>query len=148
MTAMQAQIWKGSTFTIERHQDPVTDAAVFRFAGPFTARDMYSALTPIDMRNLFESHPPHHPPTVNIFDLAGVPYIDSCGLGLIVGQFVRCQNKGVRFIVAGITPRALALFKITRIDQLFPITSTVDEALAMAAVAIIPPHPEADRSAN
>jgi anti-anti-sigma factor len=134
MSALHAQIWKGSSFTIERNQDPVTDAVVFHFSGPFTARDMYSSLTPIDLRNLFESHPPHHPPTVHIFDLAKVPYIDSCGLGLIIGQFVRCQNNSLRFIVAGITPRTLSLFQITKTDRLFPITGTVDEALALAAV--------------
>jgi len=128
MSSMQAQVWKGSTFTIERKEDAGADAVIFRFSGPFTARDMYAALTPLALRNMFESVPPQNAPRVNIFDLSEVPYMDSCGLGLIIGHFVRCQNNGVRLIAAGVTPRVLQLLKTTRTDHLFPITPTVDEA--------------------
>ena len=128
MSSMQAEVWKGSTFTIERKDNPATEAVIFRFAGPFTARDMYAALTPLALRNMFESDPPHSTPKVNIFDLTEVPYMDSCGLGLIIGHFVRCQNKGIRLIAAGVTPRVLQLLKTTKTDHLFPMTPTVDEA--------------------
>ena len=96
MSGMQAEIWKGSTFTIERKDNPAAETVVFSFSGPFTARDMYAALTPVALRNMFESDPPHSTPKVNILDLTQVPYMDSCGLGLIIGHFVRCQNKGIR----------------------------------------------------
>jgi anti-anti-sigma factor len=128
MSTMQAQIWRGATFSIERRQNPAADAVIFRFSGPFTARDMYAALSPAALRNIFESDPPRHVPSVNIFDLTEVPYMDSCGLGLIVGHFVRCQGKGVHLIAAGVAPRVLELFKTTKTDHLFPITATVDEA--------------------
>jgi anti-anti-sigma factor len=128
MSAVQAQVWKGTTFSIERKQDPAADAVIFRFSGPFTARDMYAALSPAALRNIFESDPPHHKPSLNIFDLTEVPYMDSCGLGLIVGHFVRCQGKGVHLIAAGVVPRVLELFKTTKTDHLFPMTATVDEA--------------------
>jgi anti-anti-sigma factor len=134
MSTVQAQIWKGSTFTIERKKSATENAVIFRFSGPFTARDMYATLTPVALRNIFEpdeaaSH--NQPPTVNILDLTEVPYMDSCGLGLIVSHFVRCQNKGVRLVAAGVTPRVLQLFKTTKTDQLFPMTGTLDEASAL-----------------
>ena len=129
MSTVPAQIWKGSTFHIERSQGKFPDSLVFRFSGPFTARDMYAALTPAALKNLFETEPtPRHPASVNIFDLTDVPYMDSCGLGLIVGHFVRCQNKGVRFLAAGVSPRVLQLFQTTKTDHLFPITGTVEDA--------------------
>ena len=129
MSGIQAQIWKGSTFTIERTQ--VDGAVIFRFSGPFTARDMYATLSPEALGNVFESDAKSHrtQAAVNIFDLTEVPYMDSCGLGLIVGHFVRCQSKRVRVVVAGASARVRELFKTTRIDQLFPMTSTVDEVL-------------------
>jgi hypothetical protein len=68
MSTVPAQIWRGATFTIERSQNPAADAVIFRFSGPFTARDMYSSLTPLALRNIFESDPPHHAPNLNIFD--------------------------------------------------------------------------------
>jgi len=132
VSTVPAQIWKGSTFRIERMAGSVADSVVFRFSGPFTARDMYAALSPEALRKLFESEPtPHHPATINIFDLTDVPYLDSCGLGLIVGHFVRCQGNGVHFIAAGAGPRVLELFKTTKVDHLFPMTGTVDEAASL-----------------
>ena len=132
MSTVPAQIWNGSVFKIERSHGQIANSVVFRFSGPFTARDMYAALTPAALKNLFETEPvPRNPAQVNIFDLTDVPYMDSCGLGLIVGHFVRCQTKGVHFIAAGVGPRVLALFKTTKTDHLFPITETVDEAASL-----------------
>jgi anti-anti-sigma factor len=134
MSTAPAQIWRGSSFHIERSEGPTSDALVFRFSGPFTARDMYAALTPAALKNLFEMEPTSgRPVKINIFDLTEVPYMDSCGLGLMIGQFVRCQNKGVRFIAAGVSPRVLQLFQMTKVDNLFPITDTVQEAAALSS---------------
>jgi anti-anti-sigma factor len=131
MSIAPAQIWKGTSFHIERSQGDAPNSLVFRFSGPFTARDMYAALTPAALKSMFETEPtPRDPAQLTIFDLTQVPYIDSCGLGLIVGHFVRCQNKGVRFVAAGVSPRVLDLFKMTKVDHLFPITNTVEEAAA------------------
>jgi anti-anti-sigma factor len=128
MSNMKDQIWKGATFTIERKHNPASDAVIFRFSGPFTARDMYSSLSPVALHNIFETDLPRPAPSVNIFDLTEVPYMDSCGLGLVIGHFVRCQNKGIRLIAAGVTSRVLDLFKTTKVDHLFPITTTVEGA--------------------
>jgi len=134
MSTAPAQIWKGSSFHIERSQGQAPNSLVFRFSGPFTARDMYAALSPAALKNLFETEPsPRHPAQLNIFDLTDVPYVDSCGLGLIVGHFVRCQNRGVRFIAAGVSPRVLQLLKMTKVDHLFPMTGTVEEAAALSS---------------
>ena len=133
MSTVPAQIWKGTSFHIERSQGQLPSSLVFRFSGPFTARDMYAALTPAALKNLFETEPtPRHPAQLNIFDLTDVPYMDSCGLGLIIGHFVRCQNRGVYFVVAGVSLRVLQLFKTTKVDHLFPMTGTVDEAAALS----------------
>ena len=130
--SVPAQIWKSSTFHIDRTPGQIADSIVFRFSGPFTARDMYAALSPTALKDLFESDPnPRHPATVNIFDLTDVPYLDSCGLGLIVGHFIRCQGKGVHFVAAGVGPRVLELLKTTKVDHLFPMTATVEEAASL-----------------
>ena len=128
MSTKQDQIWQGATFTIERRQAPDAHAVVFRFSGPFTARDMYTSLSPTALHSIFEVEPPRPTPSVTIFDLTDVPYMDSCGLGLVIGHFVRCQNKGIRLIAAGVKPRVLDLFKTTKVDHLFPMTDTVEQA--------------------
>ncbi len=73
MPAIQAQIWKGSTFTIERSEGKASGTVIFRLSGPFTARDMFSSLTPVALRNIFEFEPADNPPSLNIFDLPLFP---------------------------------------------------------------------------
>jgi anti-anti-sigma regulatory factor len=45
---------------------------------------------------------------------------------MVVRHYVRCQDKGVRFIAAGVSPRVLELFKLTNVDAVIPMTDTYD----------------------
>jgi anti-anti-sigma factor len=130
MTISQAQLWKGTPFSIERKAGETSGTVIFRLRGPFTARDIYGSLTPVGLRNMldFQSTPGEEPPVVNILDLTDVPYMDSAGLGIVVGHYVRCQRKGIRLIAAGVSPRFRELFKMTKVDATIPTTATVDEA--------------------
>ena len=129
MSTGDGQIWGGSTFAIERRLGETPGTVVFRFSGPFTGRDLYASLSPLALRNIFETDPtPDHHARFNILDLTDVPYMDSCGLGLIVSHFVRCQNKGIQLIAAGASPRVLELLRTTRIDRLIPLAATVADA--------------------
>jgi anti-anti-sigma factor len=130
MTSSHAQVWKGTPFSIERKEGKALGTVIFRLCGPFTARDMYGSVTPAGLRNMldFQSTDSEKPPTVNILDLTDVPYMDSCGLGIVVGHYVSCHRKGIRLIVAGVSPRVRELFKMTRVDTTVPMTATVDEA--------------------
>jgi anti-anti-sigma factor len=132
MSAIQAQIWKGSTFSIDRIQGKTPGTVIFRFTGPFTARDLAGALAPATIHNIFvcEWSPTEAAPQTNIFDLTAVPYMDSVGLGMIVSHYVRCHGKGVRLIAAGAGPRVLELFKLTKVDTFIPVIATVEEAEA------------------
>ena len=126
----QAQIWKNSPFTIERKQGKAPGTVIFRLCGPFTARDMYGSLTPVDLHNMldFQSTPSEQLPAINILDLTEVPYMDSAGLGMIVRHYVRCQGRGVRMIAAGVSPRVLELLKLTKMDGVLATTATVEDA--------------------
>ena len=128
-----AQVWKSLRFTIDRCQGKTPGTIVFRLSGPFTARDMYASLSPHVLRSTFEaeeesgSHALEVPPR-HILDLTEVPYMDSAGFGLIVSHYVRCQGRGVRLVLVGVSPRVLQLFKMTNVDKFFPRVTTVDEA--------------------
>ena len=47
---------------------------------------------------------------------------------LIVSHYVRCQGRGVRLVVAGVSARVLQLFEMTKVDEFFPRIATVEEA--------------------
>ena len=127
-----AQVWKSSKFTIERRQGKTPGTIIFRLSGPFTARDMYASLSPEAFRNTFEAEEENDPhalqiPALQILDLTDVPYMDSAGLGMIVSHYVRCQGRGVRLVAAGVSPRVLQLFEMTKVDGFFPRAATVEE---------------------
>ena len=132
MTTTPVQLWKGSRFSIERYQGRLPGSVIFRLVGPFTARDMYGSLTPDALRNLFESEktPAGEVVSANILDLSEVPYMDSAGIGMIVSHFVRCQGKGIRMVAAGVSPRVLQLFNVTKVDSIVPMAPTVEAAEA------------------
>jgi anti-anti-sigma factor len=131
MPAGHVQLWKGSKFTIERKKGKAPGTVIFHFSGPFTARDMFSSLSPQAMHNLFES-PSDEAPAIHIFDLTDVPYMDWCGLGTIISQYVRCQAVGLRMVAAGVGPRVLEWFRLTKLDTFIPMDATVEEAEAHA----------------
>jgi ABC-type transporter Mla MlaB component len=128
-----AQVWKSSKFTIDRGQGRTPGTVIFRLSGPFTARDMYASLSPDVLRRTFEAEGESDPQALpvspqHILDLTEVPYMDSAGLGLIVSHYVRCQGRGVRLVIAGMSPRVLQLFEMTKVDKFFPKVATVEEA--------------------
>lgn len=124
-----AQVGKSSKFAIERSRGKAPGTVIFRLSGPFTARDMHSTLSPIALRNTFESEEAGEPhDALHILDLTEVPYVDSAGLGMLVSHYVRCQSRGVRLVAAGVNQRVAQLFEMTKVDGLFPRVATVEEA--------------------
>jgi anti-anti-sigma factor len=65
-----------------------------------------------------------------IIDLAGVPYMDSAGLGCVVSVFTSCQNRGLGFAVCGLASRIKTLFEVTHVSTLLPIFETLEAAEA------------------
>ena len=126
----EAQSLKRAPFTIERKEGKAPGTVIFRFSGPFTARDMFESLPPVALKNMldFQSVPEEKPPVLNILDLTDVPYMDSSGLGTVVRHYVRCQGRGIQFVAAGVSSRVLDLFKITKVDGVIPMKTTVEDA--------------------
>lgn len=65
---------------------------------------------------------------VLIIDFSGVPFMDSAGLGAVVGAYVRAQKAQSKIVFAGMNERLKALVDMTRLGQMFSTYSTVDEA--------------------
>ena len=127
----QAQIPNRLPLTFEREESEAPGTVIFHFSGPFTARTVFECQSPDAVSKMFDLQlmlPSGEPPAVNIFDLTDVPYMDSSGLGMVVRHYVRCQDKGVRFVAAGVNPRVLELFKLTNLDTVIPLIDTVAEA--------------------
>jgi anti-anti-sigma factor len=68
-----------------------------------------------------------------ILDVADMPYIDSAGIGCLVGAHVSRENSGRKLILVGATERLLTSLKVTKVDQLFTFAPTVEQARAQAS---------------
>ena len=66
-----------------------------------------------------------------VIDLAGVPYLDSAALGVLVDAVRRVREfEGGIFLVAT-TPFVRRAFEITRLVKIFQLSDSVDDALGM-----------------
>jgi anti-sigma B factor antagonist len=65
-----------------------------------------------------------------LLDLSTIDYVDSTGLGELVGHLQRFDEAGRRLALLNPQERILALLRLTRLDEIFQIFSSRDEAIA------------------
>jgi len=63
-------------------------------------------------------------------DLSGVEYIDSSGIASLVEAFQESRKRGSRFCLVAVSPSALRVFELARLDRVFTLHDSVEEALA------------------
>ncbi len=64
-----------------------------------------------------------------ILDLSEVAFVDSSGLGAIIACLKMLEGKG-EMVIAGACEKVISLFKLTRMDRVFQVFQSSDEALA------------------
>jgi anti-sigma B factor antagonist len=90
---------------------------------------------PLILRTLFEFQEAarrHSGPLV--VDAADIPYMDSAGLGALIGIFASCQRTGQKFAISNVPDRVQMFFEMTGVKGLLPCFSSITEAEA----AVIP----------
>ena len=63
-----------------------------------------------------------------ILDMSQVPYVDSAGLGVLVGCNSKIKNAGGEMRLAGVEARVLQLLTLAFLDKIFTIDATVGDA--------------------
>lgn len=63
-----------------------------------------------------------------ILDLTGVPYIDSAGIGALVGAYVNHQKDGRSMALVGVCGRVRDALQVTRVEQFFHFYETQEAA--------------------
>ena len=66
-----------------------------------------------------------------VLDFAGMDYMNSGGIGLLVTLLVRAQRSGVRLLATGLSAHYRQILSLTRLDEAIEIHP--DEAAALAA---------------
>ncbi|MGA8153196.1 MAG: STAS domain-containing protein [Terriglobales bacterium] len=65
-----------------------------------------------------------------IIDFSEVPFVDSSGLGSLVTAYLSRQKLGRGIALCGVNERVYHLLEITKLDSVFLIFPTIDEAMA------------------
>jgi anti-sigma B factor antagonist len=91
---------------------------------------------PIVINNLFEFQSKIRSSSARrlIIDMAGVPYVDSAGIGALVGAYVNHQKDGRSLALVGVTDRVRSALQVTQVESFFRFFDTVPQAEAAVAV--------------
>ena len=65
-----------------------------------------------------------------LVDLASVAYIDSSGVASLVEGFQLARQRNLDFGLVGVSPAALNVLKLARLDKVFPIYASAQERVA------------------
>jgi len=65
-----------------------------------------------------------------VLDLGGVTYIDSSGLGALVGLYASARNSGAEIKLANLSPRIKDMLQITKLFTVFEVFDLAEDAAA------------------
>ena len=63
-----------------------------------------------------------------IIDFSNVPYVDSAGIGALVGAYVTRQHGNRTLSLVGVSERIHNALKVTRVEQFFRFFDSVNAA--------------------
>ena len=68
-------------------------------------------------------------PATLVIDMSGVRYVDSSGLGVLIGAYVSFERNCKRLLLAGLNDHVWDLFRTCKIDEVFTRYPTVGDAV-------------------
>lgn len=63
-----------------------------------------------------------------VVDLAKVPYMDSSGVATLVEAMQLARKQSTRLVLSAMQPKVRSIFEIARLDRVFTIVATLDDA--------------------
>ncbi|MCH8824552.1 MAG: STAS domain-containing protein [Planctomycetes bacterium] len=70
-------------------------------------------------------------PTRLIVDLSGVPYMDSSGLATLVEAMQIARRNDALLIICSLQDKVRSIFEIARLDMVFKIAQSREDAISM-----------------
>lgn len=115
------------SLVVESSSGARTGETILSCSGPFTIQTLFS----------FQSAARHiESAQWLIIDLSKVPYMDSAGLGALVGAFVSARKSSRRIVLVGAGERITALIRMSNLEQFFPLyASRADAESALAGAS-------------
>ena len=64
-----------------------------------------------------------------VVDLANIQFVDSAGLGVLIGLFKIAHRGGHRLLLVGVRKAVLQVMEVIRLDEIFQFAGTFGEAV-------------------
>jgi anti-sigma B factor antagonist len=100
---------------IEDTPGPKNGQRILRLTGPITISNLFD----------FQSRIRTDTSETLILDFTGVPYVDSAGIGALVGAYVTHQKDGRSLLLVGVNQRVKDALHVTRVQQFFKFVESV-----------------------
>ena len=68
-----------------------------------------------------------------LLDMSQLQYMNSTGLNILISVLTRTRKGGGEVLISGMSTGVKQLFMVTKLDTVFTIKGTVDEAIASLA---------------
>lgn len=68
-----------------------------------------------------------------LLDMSQLQYMNSTGLNILISVLTRTRKGGGEVLISGLSTGVKQLFMVTKLDTVFTIKGTVDEAIASLA---------------
>jgi anti-sigma B factor antagonist len=113
-------------------QDPLT---IEDSAGSQDGQRILRLIGPLVMTNLFDFQARVRADSsrVLILDFTQVPYVDSAGIGALVGAYVTHQKDGRTLSLVGVSQRVRNALQVTQVERFFRFFPTLAEAESAVA---------------
>jgi anti-sigma B factor antagonist len=103
---------------IEDLPGPKDGQRILRLNGPLTITTLFD----------FQSRVRSDTSQVLMLDFANVPYVDSAGIGALVGAYVTHSKDGRVLYMIAVNDRVQSALKVTRVEQFFHFVPSVEAA--------------------
>ncbi len=90
---------------------------VLRLSGPLTISTLFEFQTLVRTNSSASL----------VIDFTNVPYVDSAGVGALVGAYVRHQKEGHSVTLAGVNDRVRGTLKVTQVDKFFEYADSIPQ---------------------
>jgi anti-sigma B factor antagonist len=104
--------------TIEDLPGPKDGQRILRLSGPLVIATLFDFQAKVRSDNS----------RALIIDFTSVPYVDSAGIGSLVGAYVTHQKDGRSLALVGVSDRIHNALQVTRVEHFFRFFNTLTEA--------------------
>ena len=108
-------------------QDPLV---IEDIPGPKDGQRILRLTGPLTMSTLFDFQSKVRTDTARVLmlDFTNVPYVDSAGIGAMVGAYVTHQKDGGSLYLIGVNDRVQNALKVTHVEQFFNFVDSLTAA--------------------